>query len=47
MFYQVCMIFVSLYYGMLFTNWGYAMVQDEEDKFSENATFTMWVKIIA
>lgn len=31
MFYQVIMVFVSLYFGMLFTNWGYAIVDDEID----------------
>ena len=31
MFYQGIMVIVSLYFGMLFTNWGYAIVDDEID----------------
>lgn len=39
------MVFVSLYFGMLFTNWGYAIVDGEIDNQTDNALFSMWVKI--
>ena len=47
MFYQVIMVLLSLYFGMLFTNWGYAIVDGEIDKQTDNALFSMWVKLIA
>jgi len=39
------MSLVSLYFGMLFTNWGYAII-DIDDTFAENAYFSMWVKLV-
>ena len=45
MFFQGVMLLVSLYFGMLFTNWGYAII-DIDDDFAENAYFSMWVKLI-
>ena len=41
------MVVCSLYFGMLFTNWGYAIVEDEVDASYVNAYFSMWVKIVA
>ena len=41
------MILLSLYLGMLFTNWGYAIVDDKIDGQTDNALFSMWVKIVA
>jgi len=41
------MVLVSLYFGMLFTNWGYAIIDGDVDNFSENAHFSVWVKLIA
>ena len=47
MFYQIIMVLLSLYFGMLFTNWGYALVDDQIDHQTDNALFSMWVKIVA
>ena len=47
MFFQGVMALVSLYFGMLFTNWGFAILEDEWDDSSNNAEFSMWVKIVA
>ena len=47
MFFQGIMVFVSLYFGMLFTNWGYAVIDGEIDGGAEHAEFSTWVKIIA
>ena len=41
------MALVSLYFGMLFTNWGFAVIDDEPDILAANAYFSMWVKITA
>ena len=46
-FYQGMMLLVSLYFGMLFTNWGYAIVDDAIDGQSDNAYFSLWIKISA
>ena len=45
MFFQAVMALVSLYFGMLFTNWGFAIIEDEWDDSASNANFSMWVKI--
>lgn len=45
MFFQGVMALVSLYFGMLFTNWGFAIIEDEWDDSASNAKFSMWVKI--
>ena len=47
MFYQGILVLLSLYFGMLFTNWGYALVEGEIDNQTDNAHFSMWVKIAA
>ena len=45
MFFQGVMLLVSLYFGMLFSNWGYAILGDETDISSENAHFSVWAKL--
>ncbi len=40
------MCLVSLYFGMLFSNWGFAIIDGEPDALAENANFSLWVKII-
>ena len=47
MFFQGIMFLTSTYFGMLFTNWGFAIIDGEVDKFTENATFSMWAKIVS
>lgn len=47
MFYQVIMVLLSLYFGMLFTNWGFAVVDGKIDEQTDNALFSMWVKLVA
>ena len=47
MFFQGVMVFVAMYFGMLFTNWGHAVIGDVEDDQAENGTFSMWVKIVS
>lgn len=42
------MALVSLYFGMLFSNWGFAIIDGEEaDDVAFNADFSLWVKVIA
>ena len=41
------MLLTSLYFGMLFTNWGFAIVDGEADAITENAEFSLWAKIVA
>ena len=41
------MLFASLYFGMLFSNWGHAVLKDEIDTTADNALFSMWVKLFA
>ena len=51
MFFQGVMVLASLYFGMLFSNWGFAILDDEDDldadAYYSNASFSMWVKIAA
>ena len=46
MFFQAIMLLVSLYFGMLFSNWGQAVIDGEPDTLADNADFSLWVKII-
>ncbi len=39
------MLLATLYFGMLFSNWGYAMIDGEADDFSSNGYFSMYVKL--
>jgi len=42
------MALVSLYFGMLFSNWGFAIIDGEEaDDIAVNVDFSLWVKVIA
>ena len=45
MFFQFIMVLTSLYFGMLFCNWGHAIIDGEIDDFSENGYFSLWVKL--
>lgn len=45
--FQAVMVITSMYYGMLFSNWGDAMIDGENDDFYGAATFTLWVKIVS
>jgi len=47
MFFQGIMLLVSLYFGMLFTNWGYAIIDGEADVEYENAYFSVYAKLSA
>lgn len=46
MFFQGVMVLVSLYFGMLWTNWGHAVIDNEVDNFAENAHFSVWAKLV-
>ena len=46
MFFHGIMCLCSLYFGMLFTNWGYAIL-DEVDDYASNAHFSVWAKLIS
>lgn len=39
------MLLTCLYYGMLFTNWGDAVISNEHDDFYSAALFTHWIKV--
>lgn len=41
------MMLTCLYFGMLFSNWGDAVIGDENDHYYASMGFTQWVKIIA
>ena len=45
MMFQFVMVLASLYFGMLFSNWGHAMIDDEADDFASNGYFSLWVKL--
>ena len=48
--FQIVMLFVTLYYGMLFTNWGNVTLDSEttENIWEGNMEYVpMWIKIIA
>lgn len=40
------MVITSLYFGMLFSNWGDAVVGGKNDNFYGSQTFTLWTKIV-
>lgn len=39
------MLLTTLYFGMLFTNWGDAVISGESDIYYSSMTFSMWAKI--
>jgi hypothetical protein len=43
--FQFVMVLCSLYFGMLFSNWGDAVIAGENDHFYGSMAFTQWVKI--
>jgi hypothetical protein len=45
--FQAVMVLTSLYCGMLFTNWGDAVIGGEKDDYFTSALFSAWVKISA
>lgn len=45
MFFQGIMVLVSTYFGMLFTNWGYAIIDGEADNEFSNAYFSLYAKL--
>jgi hypothetical protein len=45
--FHVIMMVTCLYYGMLFTNWGDAVISGSNDGYFSSALFSMWVKIVS
>lgn len=45
--YQGVMVLTMLYYGMLFSNWGDAVIAGENDNYYASNVFTQWVKIVS
>ena len=41
------MVLITMYYGMLFSNWGDAVIGGENDHYYGSLAYTQWVKIIA
>lgn len=39
------MMLTSLYYGMLFTNWGDAVISGDNDGYYSSGIFTHWIKV--
>lgn len=45
--FQGVMVLTTIYYGMLFSNWGDAVIAGENDNYYASAIFTQWVKIVS
>ena len=45
--FQATMVLTSLYFGMLFSNWGDAVIGGENDSYYTSPLFSMWVKIVS
>ena len=45
--FQIVLLIASLYYGMLFSNWGWMKTDEVFDVEYVNTTFTFWVKLIS
>lgn len=43
--FQVIMLITSLYFGMLFSNWGDAVISGNTSEQFTSATYSMWIKI--
>lgn len=41
------MSLTSMYFGMLFTNWGDALIGGKNDEYFSSQTYTMWAKIVS
>ena len=39
------MVLTSTYFGMLFTNWGYAIIDGQADAHYQNAYFSVYAKL--
>jgi hypothetical protein len=45
--FQGLMVLISMYFGMLFSNWGDAVIGGENDHYYGSMAYTQWVKVIA
>jgi len=45
--FQGVMCLTMMYFGMLFSNWGDAVIGGENDHYYGSMAYTQWVKIIA
>lgn len=45
--FQLVMLFTTLYFGMLFANWGDAVIEGENDGYYGGAMFSVWAKQIS
>lgn len=46
-YFHVLMIFACLYYCMLLTNWGDAVIDQQNSNYFENNYLSFWVKLVA
>jgi len=45
--FHVLMMFASVYYGVLLTNWGDASINDERTTLFRSNNFSFWIKVVA
>ncbi len=45
--FQVIMLITCMYYGMLFSNWGDAVIGGNNSSYYTSSLYSMWIKIVS